>query len=222
MPNEKKPPKPPAAHAKPRLTQSERREATRRRILEATLECLAKYGYAETGVAQIVAQARVSRGAWAHHFPSMNALMLEAAQFLMARVYERLGAMLMELASSGEDSVQGVVGRIWDEFFASQVNEVYLELLVASRRDPKLAATLSSLGETMERNLRSAADGFFQAQPDAVDTPAHMLILTRWVMRGIALDAHLLPPGTVDTARDTWSRLLATQMMGRPRGGAKA
>jgi AcrR family transcriptional regulator len=215
MPTEKKAPKPASAGSRTRLTQSERREATRRRILEATLECLAKYGYAQTGVAQIVAHARVSRGAWAHHFPSMNALMLEAAEFLMARVYERLGALLLELASSGEDRVEAVVGRIWDEFFASPVNEIYLELLVASRRDPKLAATLSSLLAAMEHNLRAASDQFFEPLPGAVDSPAHMMILTRWVMRGIALDAHMLPADALATARESWSRLLATQIAGR-------
>ena len=200
--------------AKPRPTQSERRDGTRRKILEATLYCLAKHGYAATGVSQIVARARVSRGAWSHHFPSMDALMLAAAEHLMAQVYERLLAVLQEL-KGGRSSLDGFVQTIWKEFFASEVNEIYLELLVASRRDAKLAATLSSLSVALERNLRTTTEQFFESRPGAVEAAAHMMILSRWVMRGIALDAHLLPDGAIGAALDAWGKLLATQMRAR-------
>ena len=40
--------------------------------------------------------------------------------------------------------------RIWTEFFASPVHDIYLELLVASRRDKDLVKLLRSL--TIKRN----------------------------------------------------------------------
>ncbi|HEY0974057.1 MAG TPA: TetR/AcrR family transcriptional regulator [Solimonas sp.] len=214
----KKKPKP-AARA-PRRSQAERRDETRTRILDATLHCLAIHGYAGTGVAQVVAQARVSRGAWAHHFPSMNALILEAAQHLMARVYERLGAVLRELVQADGDAHRLVLA-VWREFFASEVNEVYLELLVASRREPGLAEKLKQLSFTLERNLDAVTSQRFEPLPSAVTEPIELLLLTRWVLRGLALDAPLMPEGHLDRALAAWARLLGSQMRSKSATSAK-
>ncbi len=204
----------PAKKAKPRQTQAERRDATRGRILDATLHCLAHRGYAGTGVAQVCARARVSRGAWAHHFASMDALILEAAQHLMTRVYQRLGAVLQQLPAAG-DGVDGLVRTAWQEFFASDVNEIYLELLIAARRDRKLAEKLAGLSRTLERNLNAAGAASFDAQPRAASSVAELMHLNRWVLRGLALDAPLLPPAAIARALDAWSRLAASQMASR-------
>src|SRR5258708_5645941 len=136
------------AKKKPRRSQSERREAMRKRILEATLHCLAKYGYAGTSLSRVVARAHVSRGAWAHHFPSMQALIHDAAEYLMARVYERLGAVLRNL-SEGGDGLRGPIHTAWREFFSTEGNEIYLELLVARRPAPKLPAMLRSMSKSL-------------------------------------------------------------------------
>ena len=183
----------------------------RRRILEATLHCLAKYGYAGTSLSRVVVRARVSRGAWAHHFPSMQALILEAAEYLMARVYERLGRVLRRLGEGG-DGLRGLVHAAWREFFASEVNEIYLELLIASRRDSKLAAMLGSMSKSLERNLGDATEHFFENLPGAAGDAVEMMHLNRWLLRGLALDAPLMPGDAVERALDAWSRLASTQM----------
>ena len=88
-----------------RRRQAERSEQTRARILDATLDCLAQYGYAGTGVAQVIAQAGVSRGAWSHHFASMNALIVAAAEHLMQRVYAHAIANGYRFYSYGDASL---------------------------------------------------------------------------------------------------------------------
>ncbi len=194
-----------------RRSHAERKEATRKKILEATLVCLAKYGYAGTRVSQVVEKAGVSRGAWSHHFPSMNAMYLEAAEYLTTKVYDRVGVLIQGLRNS-EDPLNGLVSSIWKEFFDSDVNKVYLELLVASRQDAELAKTLKTNAEHLERSLTIITEQYFAPKPEAVDGVAHMMVLTRWVLRGMALDAHLLPDGAIETGLDTWHKLLATQM----------
>src|SRR4029450_5698931 len=52
-----------------RRTQEERSAATRARLLDATLECLAELGYARTTTTEIAERGGVSRGAQLHHFP---------------------------------------------------------------------------------------------------------------------------------------------------------
>jgi AcrR family transcriptional regulator len=198
-----------------RRSQADRREATRTRILDATLHCLATYGYAGTGVAQVVGQAQVSRGAWAHHFPSMNALILEATQHLMARVYERLGAVLRELAQS-DVTAHHLILTVWHEFFTSEVNEIYLELLIASRREPGLAEKLRDLSISLERNLDAVTSQRFETLPGAVAEPLELLLLTRWMLRGLALDAPVIAKDHVERALNAWTRLLSSQMRPKP------
>jgi AcrR family transcriptional regulator len=197
-----------------RPSQAQRRDATRTRILDATLYCLAHHGYAGTSLSQVTVRAKVSRGAWAHHFASMDALLLAAAEHLMHQVYQRLASVLGAVAASGDD-LRGLVGAVWREFFASEVNEVYLELLIASRRNPALAERLRVLALQLESNIANAATQLFEAQPDAVHEVTTMMHLNRWMLRGIALDAPLMPEGSVDEALQAWSALVSTQLRRR-------
>jgi len=197
--------------ALPRRSQAERRDATHKRILEATLDCLARYGYAGTSLSRVLARARVSRGAWAHHFPSMRAMVLEAAEHLMARVYERLGGVLREVGEA-KDGLRGLILVAWREFFASEVNQIYLELLIASRRDAKLAAMLGSMSDSLERSLGDATGGHFETLPGSASQVMEVMHLNRWVLRGIALDAPLMHKRDLDRALDAWCRLAATQV----------
>jgi AcrR family transcriptional regulator len=68
--------------------------ATRDRIIEATILCMANYGPAGASVEKITATAGVSRGLVRHHFGSKNQLFLES--------FERL-ADEMRQAFSGDD-----------------------------------------------------------------------------------------------------------------------
>lgn len=199
---------------KPRQTQDARRDATRQRILEATLYCLAKYGYAGTGVAQVVAKAKVSRGAWAHHFPSMNAMIAEAAEYLLVKVYQRLAGTMLKVAIS-ENRVEALIHTAWHDFFASDVNEIYLELLIASRRNAELSRKLRALSSKLEGRLGDSANMFFQAVPGTTANVTEMLHFARWVMRGIALDAPLMPEGGVERALEALSRFTVSQIKQR-------
>lgn len=208
------PRKPAATVKKKRRSQNERRDATRQRILDATLYCLAKYGYAGTGVAQVVKRAKVSRGAWAHHFPSMNALLAEAAEYLLAQVYTRLASAMIKVAAS-DNRVEALIDTAWRDFFDSDVNEIYLELLIASRRNPELSRKLRALSGKLEGKLGDSANLFFQAVPGTSANVTEMLHFTRWVMRGIALDAPLMPEGGVERALASLSRFTVSQIRQR-------
>ncbi len=197
-----------------RPSQAERRDATRGRILDATLYCLAHHGYAGTSLSQVTARAKVSRGAWAHHFASMEALLLAAAEHLMNQVYARLASVLSTVVSGGND-LRALVDAVWREFFASEVNEVYLELLIASRRNPALAERLRVLALQLEANITQVATQLFEPQSEAVHEVTTMMHLNRWMLRGLALDAPLMPEGTVDEALQAWSALVSTQMRRR-------
>jgi AcrR family transcriptional regulator len=72
-----------------RRTQSERREATRKRILDATVEVMARQGVAGLRMEDVERQADVSRGALLHHFRTKETLVLATFEHVNDRSLER-------------------------------------------------------------------------------------------------------------------------------------
>jgi len=66
-----------------RRTQTERSEAMRQRLINATVTCLANEGYAGTTVSKIISPADVSRGAPMHHIPTKARRLEATAEFLI-------------------------------------------------------------------------------------------------------------------------------------------
>src|SRR6185436_9904932 len=67
---------------RPRRTQQERRDGTRRLLIEATVACLCDRGYGGTTTLEVERRAGVSRGARLHHFPTKAALLAGAVDHL--------------------------------------------------------------------------------------------------------------------------------------------
>jgi AcrR family transcriptional regulator len=55
-----------------REPQQDRSRVTRKRLLEATVRCLAELGWSGTTVLVVAERAGVSRGAAQHHFPTSS------------------------------------------------------------------------------------------------------------------------------------------------------
>src|SRR5436190_24102435 len=65
-----------------RQPQQDRSHATRKRLLEAAVECLAELGWTGTTVAVVAERAGVSRGAAQHHFPTREDLVTAAVDYV--------------------------------------------------------------------------------------------------------------------------------------------
>ncbi len=74
-------------------------EETRSRILESATLCFSESGYDKTGVAKICQVARVSKGAFYHHFPTKQALFLE----LLNQWLEGLDAQIRLIRAQASD-----------------------------------------------------------------------------------------------------------------------
>lgn len=126
-----------------RLTQAERRETTRTALLEATIDCLAEYGYAGTTTTRVAELAGLSRGAQLNYFASKAALVAAAVGHLADRRIEELRSLVAELPDDA-DWVPALLDALWeahrgDVFFAT------LELWVAARTDDELRVALVEL-----------------------------------------------------------------------------
>jgi AcrR family transcriptional regulator len=125
---------------KRRRTQAERRAETRAALLDATIESLVTYGYAQTTTGRIAELAGVSRGAQTLYFRT-RAELLGAAVAHLAE--ERVKAVHDRFAAKAV-TTERALDVLWEEhqdrlFLAS------LELWIAARTDPELSRTLNRI-----------------------------------------------------------------------------
>src|SRR5687767_1563795 len=78
----------PAAPARPRRTQQQRREETRRRLLDATIQVLVEQGYARLTTVEVAQRAGVSQGAVFTHFDTKADLLAAAVEHLFPRLIQ--------------------------------------------------------------------------------------------------------------------------------------
>lgn len=83
-----------------RRTQAERRNAMRAQLMDAARALLVEKGYADTGTPEIVAAARVTRGALYHHFADKTDLF----RAVCAREAEAVGKAIEDATKDVQDT----------------------------------------------------------------------------------------------------------------------
>ncbi|TDC61760.1 TetR/AcrR family transcriptional regulator [Actinomadura sp. GC306] len=189
-----------ATRALPREPRQDRSRATRRRLLEAAVECLASVGWAGTTVAVVAERAGVSRGAAQHHFRTREELVTAAVDYgsevRIAQMRERLDVR------AGHRPTTADVVELLGEMYTSPLFRAALQLWVAAASDEQLREQVVPLEARVGREahrLTVEALGADETVPGVRETVQATLDL----VRGLGL-ADLL---TDDSARRT--RLLA-------------
>lgn len=130
-----------------------RREATREKLLNASVECLYRYGYWGTSTVLVTQVAGVSRGSLLHQFPTKTDLMLATAQ--------HIGRMR---GRAHRDGLTGVprherlpllVDILWGEV-TSPSGIARIEIMLAARSDLELAALYMPFHAAQEQRQRDA------------------------------------------------------------------
>lgn len=177
----------------------------RLRLMEATVDCLVELGWAGTSTTVVSRRAGVSRGAQLHHFPSKQALVVAAVEFLTERRRDELAV------AAGELPEQGRTRAILDVLAAQFVSPVFfaaLELWVAARSDAELREAVGPLERRLGRETHVHALGLFDVEEDRGDNRA-LVQATLDLLRGLGLAASL----SDDTKRrsailDAWATTL--------------
>ncbi|NUP07684.1 MAG: TetR/AcrR family transcriptional regulator [Polyangiaceae bacterium] len=123
----------------PRRTQSERREATIRKLLDAAADALIDEGYSGATVQVICNRAGVSQGALFRHFPTREALLVEVCNDIGARV---LADYRRRFTASGGGDPLLVAMQLLREQCRSRVNQAFYELSIAARTNVELARAM--------------------------------------------------------------------------------
>ena len=116
--------------------QQDRSRATRLRLLQSAVECLATHGYAASTVSVVAAHAGVSRGATQHHFPTRDDLFTAAVDHVMHDRREQLRSQLLPGSSSVRDTVRTV--EVLFDLYCSDLFKAALVLWVAAGAEPSL------------------------------------------------------------------------------------
>jgi AcrR family transcriptional regulator len=162
--------------ARIRRTQEERTAATRRALLDATIECLVEHGYHGTTTTRVVERAGVSRGAQVHHFPTKNTLVLAAVQHLAVMRANQFLERGMDRLRGSDDWVGDVLDLVW-EAHQGTLFEAAMELWNAARTDAELREHVSSFERMITESVvelgralvgERAADPEFRGDLDLV------------------------------------------------------
>lgn len=190
---------------RPPRTQQQRRDETRRALLDAAVESLIEVGFARTTTLEVQRRADVSRGALLHHFPSKAELLVAAVAHLAemrARELKLFSASLPE----GRARTDAVLGLLW-QCFSGTFFQVAMELRTAARTDPELRPVLAHAEKVLRDGIISQARTLFGK--DVADHPGleRALDMTLQLMIGAAMSAVLHDDKRLDDLIDDWKAL---------------
>jgi AcrR family transcriptional regulator len=97
----------PGTATRPPTRRDEGARATRDALVHAGLELFGKRGYAEVGTEEIVARARVTRGALYHHFEDKRDLFRAVHERVEDELISRIGAAMGEVTDPWELMLTG-------------------------------------------------------------------------------------------------------------------
>jgi AcrR family transcriptional regulator len=169
----------------------DRGRATRLRLLEAAVACLAERGWAGSTVTVVAGRAGVSRGAAQHHFPTREDLFTAAVEYVAEERSTALRALVPAGPGHRAATVDGIVALYTGPLFRAA-----LHLWVAASAEEQLRARVTELEARLGRESHRIAVrllGVDETVPGVRETVQGLLDMAR----GLGLAALL----TDDTQR---------------------
>jgi AcrR family transcriptional regulator len=188
-----------------REPQQDRSRATRARLLESAIECLAEQGWTASTVAVVAEHAGVSRGAAQHHFPTREALFTAALEHVTHERGEQLRSHVRD--QQARPDTRAVVNLVFD-LFTGTFFRAALMLWVAAASEPQLREQVVPLEARIGREIHHVVVELLGADERTAGV-RETVQATLDLARGLGL-ANLL---TDDNARRSriaaqWARLL--------------
>ncbi|ADI07989.1 TetR family transcriptional regulator [Streptomyces bingchenggensis BCW-1] len=141
----------------------DRSRATRRRLLEAAVACLAEHGWTRSTVAVVAERAGVSRGAAQHHFPTREDLFTAAVEHVATERSAALRALHVRerqererAEERGGAEVVGLVGVLVD-LYTGTLFRAALQLWVVASYEEQLGARVAALEARIGRETHRMA-----------------------------------------------------------------
>ncbi|MCI3241278.1 TetR/AcrR family transcriptional regulator [Streptomyces spinosisporus] len=136
-----------------RVPKQDRSRATRQRLLEAAVACLAEHGWAGSTVSVVAERAGVSRGAAQHHFPTREDLFTAAVEYVAEERSTAIRALFPE-GTAGDR--RAVVAALVD-LFTGPLFRAALHLWVAASDEEQLRPRVTELEARVGRETHRIA-----------------------------------------------------------------
>ncbi|MFE0775306.1 TetR/AcrR family transcriptional regulator [Streptomyces sp. NPDC058861] len=152
----------------------DRSRATRQRLLEAAVSCLAEHGWAGSTVSVVAERAGVSRGAAQHHFPTREDLFTAAVEYVAEERSQALRAL------PSDDRAAAVAALV--DLYTGPLFRAALHLWVAATGEDQLRARVTELEARVGREShRIAVDvlGADESRPGVRETVQGLLDMAR-------------------------------------------
>ncbi|MDX3098459.1 TetR/AcrR family transcriptional regulator [Streptomyces sp. ME19-03-3] len=190
-----------------RTPKQDRSRATRQRLLEAAVACLAERGWAGSTVTVVAERAGVSRGAAQHHFPTREDLFTGAIEFVAEQWLVALREHVHALPREGPPRTHAVVGMVVD-LYTGPIFRAALHLWVAAADEERLRPRVTALETRIGREAHRLAVEMLGAD-EAVPGVRETVQATLDMARGLGL-ANLLGDDSVRRAAivRAWSAVL--------------
>src|SRR4051794_8407187 len=187
-----------------RVPKQDRSRATRQRLLEAAVSCLAEHGWAGSTVSVVAERAGVSRGAAQHHFPTREDLFTAAVEYVAEERSTAIRALFPEGAAGDR---RAVVTALVD-LYTGPLFRAALHLWVAASNEEQLRPRVTELEARVGRETHRIAVELLAAdesRPGVRETVQGMLDMAR----GLGL-ANLLTDdgGRRERVVAEWGRIL--------------
>ncbi|MFH8609265.1 TetR/AcrR family transcriptional regulator [Streptomyces sp. NPDC018029] len=170
-----------------RAPKQDRSRATRQKLLEAAVSCLAEHGWAGSTVSVVAERAGVSRGAAQHHFPTREDLFTAAVEY----VAEQRSTALRALPAQDRASVVAALV----DLYTGPLFRAALHLWVAASNEPQLGSRVTELESRVGRETHRIAVELLDAdesRPGVRETIQGLLDMAR----GLGLANLLTDDGT--------------------------
>lgn len=194
------------------MARQPRAEATRQRLLQATLEVLHDAGYAGTTTQAVCRRAGCSRGTLLYHFPTRELLLVAALHHvLQSRVAQFVAGVSAPMAP---DAFVHMLATQWrDEAFTA-----WLELAVAARTNEALRAPLQETMLAFDQLIRDAFRTLVPHHTLPEPLAEQLPFLTFALLNGLGVGRSYERPGHADATLDAIAHL-ATLVVPGPIGG---
>ena len=127
-------------------TQSERKEETRRQILDAAAAAFAKDGYAATSLNDVIRHSELTKGAFYFHFPSKEALALAVIDDLRDS-WSSMVTLAVDLEKPATEQARDMAGLVVEAYGGNS------HFRALGRLVPELVATRPDLAAELQATL---------------------------------------------------------------------
>jgi AcrR family transcriptional regulator len=182
-----------------RRTQAERTATTRAALLAATVDSLVERGYRGTTTSDVARRAGVSYGALLHHYPAKADLLCAAVGHLLET---RIAEFRKAMADLPPQTVtrDAAIDVLWS-MFSGPTFTAWLELALAARTDPELAAAIEGVDREFAETCVEVFRELFPDDAAADPELPRIAVATLFTfLDGLALSrmvpgSQLMPPG---------------------------